>query len=368
MIALLAGVAVASHKEKSSKRYIITPDSDADADEIKDLVDVHHELRGVFSAEIPKKKLSAVKELASVRPVKMFMLQKHKEARQKRKCTPTEQVPWNIQMVNGGSGGAGITIAVLDSGVNKGHIDLSSNIKKCLDMTGGRAGGNCKDTIGHGTEVIGIIAGMKGRDGLGIVGVAPQSSIMSLRVCDKFGFCAEDDIAAGIYYAADRGANIVSMSLGGSEDTDVIRDAVAYAAGRGVLLVAAAGNEGPYDDSIGYPAAYPEVIAVAAIDEEGNIADFSSRGLNDGDEVIEEREIEFVAPGVAVESTAINGCYDFADGTSFAAPHISGLAAKLWQGSAAATRAYLQQLALAGEDFGQQGDDAEAGLGMPVAP
>jgi subtilisin len=160
------------------------------------------------------------------------------------------------------------------------------------------------------------------------------------------------------------------MSLGSDAPDPLILDAIDYADALGVLVVAAAGNDGPADGSIDYPGAYWKVVAVAASDSGDAIAPWSSRGNNYATTpyINEERDVEFAAPGVAVESTWNNGGYATISGTSMATPHMAGLAAKLWQGSAAATRGHLQTLALAGPDLGRPGDDPDAGFGLPRAP
>ena len=187
---------------------------------------------------------------------------------------------------------------------------------------------------------------------------------MAVKVCGNSG-CWSDDIARAIRYAADNGANIISMSLGGDSEGSLEKDAIAYAVSKGVLVVAAAGNDGPADGSIDYPGANADVVAVAALDSSRNVPDWSSRGVNDGDYVVEEREVELAAPGVSVQSTYKNGCYATMSGTSMATPHVSGLTAKLWQGSASATRDYLHSLA---QDVHTAGDDTATGWGLTVSP
>lgn len=282
-------------------------------------------------------------------------------------CTPSVKYPWGVEKVDGGSGGAEVTIAVLDTGVYTDHPDLEVAICKDATLTGIANG--CADTNGHGTHVTGTIAANSGT-GSGIFGVAPDVTLMAIKVCGADGYCWNDDIAAGIEHAADNEANIISMSLGSDRQSLLIKEAINYAVGKGVLVIAAAGNDGRREGSIDYPAANINVIAVGAINVNENIPRWSSRGVNDGDWMIEEREIEFAAPGVGVESTWNNGCYNTISGTSMAAPHIAGIAARDWQGSASATRAHLQGLAKDYTnhifDYGLTGDDIEAGLGLPI--
>ncbi len=156
------------------------------------------------------------------------------------------------------------------------------------------------------------------------------------------------------------------MSLGGDSESSLIRDALNR--NLHLLFVAAAGNDGPSEGSIDYPGANVNVIAAGAIDSAKNVPNWSSRGVNDGDFIIEEREVEFGTPGVSVESTWRDGGYDYLSGTSMATPHMSGLAARLWQGNAADTRMHLQTLQTL-EDILPAGDDPATGFGLPhVAP
>ena len=225
------------------------------------------------------------------------------EPEPKPPCYPDDQMPWGILEVNGGSGGAGVTVAVLDTGVDTDHPDIAGNIVDCVtkithfrpDMK------SCEDNHGHGTHVAGTVLANGGPDDLGIYGVAPEASLLAVKVCDKKENCHGDDIAAGIRYAADNGANIISMSFGGDSIDIEVRLAIEYAYNKGVLLIAAAGNDGPADGSIDYPASQSGVIAVGAIDIDQQVPDWSSRGINDGDYVAEWTEVEFAAPGVSIE-------------------------------------------------------------------
>lgn len=281
---------------------------------------------------------------------------------------PLDQTPWGIEMVYNNptigptSGGLGIDVAVLDTGVYKDHLDLTRRVEQCKDFTKRGVQNGCQDGYGHGTHVAGTILADGGADGLGIYGVAPEADLWAYKVCGNSGMCWADDIAVAIRYAGDQRAEIISMSLGGDTQSSLIRDAIDYAVRLGVLVVAAAGNDGPDLGSIDYPGANAKVVAVGAIDVAKQVPDWSSRGINDGDYIVEEKEVEFAAPGVSVESTWNNGGYYVVSGTSMATPHVSGLAAKLWQGTAAATRDYLHYLA---EDIWTYGDDPATGFGLP---
>jgi len=281
-----------------------------------------------------------------------------------RSCFPSTQTPYGVAMVKGGTGGSGVNVTILDTGVNKNHLDL--DVKLCKDATKSGIKNGCSDQNGHGTHVSGTVAANGGADGKGIFGVAPNANLWMVKVCGNSG-CWTDDIAEAIKYVSDQGTNIISMSLGGDTESLLIKDAIDYAVSKGVLVIAAAGNDGPADGSIDYPGANVNVMAIGAINAEENVTLWSSRGINDGDYVIEEKEVEVGAPGVNVESTSQNGCYTIMSGTSMATPHVAGLAAKLWQGTASATRTYLQNLSK-NHDLYSPGDDSATGFGLPIAP
>ncbi len=289
---------------------------------------------------------------------------------------PSDQTPWGIETVYNDplilftSGGDGVKVAVLDTGVTVSHPDLNGRIFDCKDFTNRRfpvIDGKCSDKNGHGTHVAGIVAADAGSDNLGIYGVAPSAEILAYKVCGNNGACYADDIAFALRLAADQGANVVNMSFGTNQDITLIQDAVNYAASKGVLMVAAAGNDGPFPASLDYPAAYPSVIAVGAISQSQEVTDWSSRGVNSTTEpfVVEEKDIEFAMPGEHVESTWNNGSYVILSGTSMASPFTAGLAAKFWQAEAEnpmeSTRELLRSLA---RDLLPSGDDDLSGFGL----
>lgn len=308
--------------------------------------------------------------------------------------TPSDQTPWGIEAIYNDaniqttSGGNGIKVAVLDTGVNTTHKDLTGNDEQCKDFTQRKTplvNGSCSDKNGHGTHVAGTVLAHGGSDGKGVFGVAPEAELWAYKVLNDRGSGYSDDIAAAIQHAADEAVRtgskvVISMSLGSSSKSTLISDAVDYAYARGVLVVAAAGNSGPGDNTIGYPGALENAIAVAALEDvqqngSYRVADFSSRGnpATDGDFAIQERDIELSAPGRAVESTWYDGSYNTISGTSMATPHISGLAAKIWAANPSLShtnlRAELQNRAKVNDilsGYGAaSGDDFASGFGFP---
>jgi subtilisin len=293
---------------------------------------------------------------------------------------PTDQVPWGIQAIYNDSniasisGGFGVKVAVLDTGADVGHPDLKNRIIRCEDFTNFKypvQDKKCDDNNGHGTHIAGIIAADGGTDGTGIYGVAPEAKLMIYKVCGDGGTCYADDIAAAIKLAADQGANVINMGFGGDDDSSIIDGAVNYAVSKNVLIIAAAGNDGPDNDGLDYPAALSSVVAVGALDESLNVVDWSSRGKNDStaSTSIDPNDLEFVAPGADIESTANDGSYITLSGTSMASAFVSGLAAKFWQSDeknpANATREFLHSIAT---DILPPGQDDMSGFGLPQIP
>ncbi|WP_408011733.1 S8 family peptidase [Pseudalkalibacillus sp. A8] len=312
-----------------------------------------------------------------------------------RTATPSDQTPWGMEAIyndsslTATSGGDGVRVAVLDTGTYTEHVDLVENVEQCKDFSSNRSpiiDGKCDDKNGHGTHVAGTVLANGGADGQGVYGVAPESKLWAYKVLGNSGFGYSDDIAYAIKHAADQGNSlgvnvVISMSLGSSSKDSLIADAVTYAMNNGALVIAAAGNDGPNPDTIGYPGGLADAVAVAALEnvqENGTyrVADFSSRGNpdTDGDYVIQERDVEVSAPGRAIESAWKDGAYNTISGTSMATPHVSGLAAKIWAETPSLSnddiRSELQNRAKANDilsgQYAGSGDDIASGFGFPT--
>jgi subtilisin family serine protease len=266
-----------------------------------------------------------------------------------------QETPWGIARVGApaawaASRGRGVKLVVIDTGIDMTHPELSGIIKGGWNAISTAATFN--DDNGHGTHCSGTIAAKD--DDQGVVGVAPQIDLYGVKVLDENGSGTFDDVIAGMLWAVEHKMEVASMSLGASQGNQALADAVEAMRAGGVILIAAAGNSG---GSVGYPAAYPGAIAIAASDSADKLAYFSSRGP----------EVALIAPGVDVKSTYMNGGYDTLSGTSMATPHVAGLTALYVATHKGATpaqaRAALQaaSVKLAGvSDVGQ-------GAGLPDA-
>jgi serine protease len=208
------------------------------------------------------------------------------------------------------------TVAVIDTGVDADHPDLSGRVLPGRDFANDDM--NAADDNGHGTMVAGFAAAT-GNNGRGVAGAAWNARILPVKVLDAAGSGSDADIAAGITWAADQGADVINLSLGGPSESETLEAAVEYASGKGALVVAAAGNDGFTTPS--YPAAIPDVVAVGATDWSGNVVWWSNYGP----------WIDIVAPGYDVSSTALAAgpvdAYEDGYGTSFSSPLVAGVAA-----------------------------------------
>lgn len=230
-------------------------------------------------------------------------------------ATASEVLPWGVDKIDAEKSwamttGATIKIAVIDTGIDLSHPDLSLNIKKGYNAINPAKSSN--DDNGHGTHVAGIIGAVDNT--IGVIGVSPKAELYSVKVLDRRGSGYVSDIIEGIDWAIQNGAQVTNMSLGTTQNVLSLHEAIQRAHQAGIVQVAAAGNNG---GAVNYPAAYEEVIAVSATDQNNLIASWSSRGA----------EIDLAAPGVSIYSTYKGLTYKTLSGTSMAAPHIAGSAA-----------------------------------------
>ncbi|AYO31419.1 hypothetical protein D2962_13155 [Biomaibacter acetigenes] len=279
-----------------------------------------------------------------------------------------------------------VTVAVLDTGIDSDHPDLAGSIVPGYDFVNGDS--VPEDDNGHGTHVAGII-GAIANNTIGIAGAASGVKIMPVKVLDANGEGDSGKIIEGIKWAVNHGADIINMSLersryivdesGKTVDafSQIEYEAIQYALEKGVIMVAAVGNESnhwttdepgdldivqndkKYDSPVGYPAAYSGVLGVGAVDWYSNtgfiIADFS----NTGDEV------DVAAPGVGIISTYLNSNYEYESGTSQAAPIVSGLAALLKAGDESLSNEDIEKTIMESAiDLGEPGVDTEFGFGL----
>ena len=214
-----------------------------------------------------------------------------------------------------------VRIAVCDTGIDQNHADLVGKIVANKNFTSSRS---IDDKFGHGTHVAGIAAAVS-NNGRGVAGVGFSSSLMNVKVLGDNGSGYYSWVAKGITWAADHGAKVINLSLGGPAGSGTLQNAVNYAWSKGCVIVAAAGNDGNGNPS--YPAYYDNCIAVAATDPNDSKATFSNHGF----------WVDVAAPGVDIYSTLPNHKnqmgprnYGTLSGTSMAAPHVAGVAALVW--------------------------------------
>ena len=229
---------------------------------------------------------------------------------------PAEVLPWGINKIDAeqvwllGGVGAGVNVGVIDTGISSVHPDLIANIKGGVSEVGYTSSWN--DDNGHGSHVAGIIGAVD--NSIGAIGASPAANLYAIKVLDRRGSGYLSDVIDGVDWAIGSGMNVINLSLGCDCPSESLHDAVARARDAGIVVVAAAGNSG---GSVLYPAAYPEAIAVAAVDSSGIAPYWSSRGP----------EVDLAAPGKSIYSTYKRTGYATLSGTSMAAPHVAGATA-----------------------------------------
>ena len=286
--------------------------SSAGAEKIKDLKLVNG--KAVFVSKKGEEELLKSGKVLRIDPdVEVFALE---NIRIKGvKLQPSQTLTWNIDQVDAEiswtiSTGDPVKVGVIDTGIDLKHPDLQANIKGGYNAINPLKSPN--DDNGHGTHVAGIIAALN--NSIGVVGVGPNIDLYAIKVLNANGSGYLSDVIEGLDWAITNKMQVVNMSLGTSQDVQSFHDAIVRTYNAGITIVAAAGNSG---GSVSYPAAYPEVIAVSATDQNNQIASFSSRGP----------EVDLAAPGVSIYSTYKGQSYATLSGTSMAAPHVSGAAA-----------------------------------------
>lgn len=249
--------------------------------------------------------------------------------------------------------GAGVVVAVVDTGIAPAP-DLEGRLLEGWNVVEGST--DAVDDNGHGTHVAGTI-GENADNGLAEVGLAPEVSLLPVKVLDASGSGTDSDVATGIVWATDHAARVLNLSLGGATSSRLLSDAVRYATAHGVLIVAAAGNEsGP----VGYPARIPTVLGVGAVDASLSRASFSNTGTG----------LDLVAPGVGIVQQTLGSTKgSFADatlsGTSMATPFVTAAAALVLAAKPKATPASIARaLERTAQDLGVAGRDSETGYGL----
>ena len=230
-----------------------------------------------------------------------------------------QMIGWEIKKLNIDrqwtySEGRGVIVAVIDTGCDLEHIDIKNNLLKGINIIDKSK--DPQDDNGHGSHVCGMIAAEN--NGLGMVGVSPKVKILPVKALDSKGNGSLRNVIEGIIWAADAGADFITMSLGASNSNDQLEKAIQYASLKGSVVFAAAGNSGENTEIL-YPARYKNVISIGAIDENLSRTSFTCSG----------EDLDFLSPGHNIFSIAPNNGYAIMSGTSMSNPFAVGCAALL---------------------------------------
>ena len=250
--------------------------------------------------------------------------------------------------------GTGVVVAVVDSGVRKTHQDLAGATLTGIDLVTDSGDGS-NDQNGHGTHVAGIIASRT--NGVGIVGGAPGVKILPIRVLDENGSGFSSNVAEGIIWATDHGANVINLSLGGTTPSNASQAAIRYAIEHDVVVVAAAGNNAAVDNAPLYPGAFPESIAVGSVSSNMVRSTFSNYA----------EYVDVVAPGDGILSTwhSSDSAYAYMSGTSMATPYVAATAALVFANNPTFTSEQVRRrIETTANNLGPAGHDPEYGNGI----
>ncbi|PLR77416.1 peptidase S8 [Bacillus sp. V3-13] len=267
-----------------------------------------------------------------------------------------ERYQWNLPVIGTeqgwdiSRGNKRIKIAIVDTGVDLDHPDLRNRLSEGYNVL--ENNDNPDDDNGHGTHVAGIIAS-ETNNREGTAGVTWYNKVMPVKALGAEGYGTTFDIARGIFWAVDHGADVINLSLGNYQRSEVLEEAVKYAYNHNVVMVAAAGNDNSNQPS--FPAAYPQVLSVSAVNYDGNRADFSNYG----------DYIDIAAPGVYIPSTYVHNQYVALSGTSMAAPHVAGLAGLILSANPElSNREVMNIIKTSAIDLGLKGKDDNFGNGL----
>lgn len=274
---------------------------------------------------------------------------------------------WGVKRIgagvvhDGGNKGTGVKVAIIDSGIDYTHPDLDANFFGGYDFV--NSDPDPMDDNGHGTHVAGTVAAED--NDTGVVGVAPEAKLYALKVLNSSGSGSWSNVIAALQWAVDNGIQVTNNSYGsGSDPGSTVKAAFDNSAAAGIFHAAAAGNSGNCkgkNNSVGYPARYASVIAVAATDQNDTRPCFSSTGP----------DVELAAPGVKINSTKLGGGYVEFNGTSMASPHVAGTAALVIAAGIADSNAdgkindeIRKRLQETADDLGSTGKDNQYGYGL----
>lgn len=263
---------------------------------------------------------------------------------------------WNLPIIETeagwgvGKGSKNVIVAVVDTGADSNHPDLQGRLLNGYNVVDPSS--PPMDDVGHGTHVTGIISALVNNN-QGVAGMTWYNPVMPVKVLDETGAGNTYNVAQGIIWAADHGAKVINMSLGNYADANFLHDAIKYAYNKDVVLIAASGNDN--SEEPGFPAAYPEVFAVAAADSAKQKASFSNYG----------DYIDVTAPGVNIASTYMHSQYAALSGTSMASPHVTALAALIRSTNPALKNTEVMEIMRkTAEDLGTPGKDKYYGYGQ----
>ncbi|MGG0419796.1 S8 family peptidase [Priestia aryabhattai] len=321
MITIMTIIAGCSHSNtiksqegqiEKSKEYLVTFDKQTDLKLIKQLkikVIKKYKYFPIILASLNEKQYKQLKlssEIRAIEPNKTL----HSNSIDNEK-NETKNINQNFQTTYRGKG---VKIAILDSGIDINHSDL--NIKDTISFIPNSS--SSTDETGHGTHVAGIIGAQDNK--IGITGISPDADLYGLKVLNNSNIGKNSSLLSAIEWSIDSDVDIIHMSFSSKKFSEAVSTAIKTAYKKNIVMVASAGNEGLYlKESITYPGAYDEVIAVGSVDSKNKRSMFSSVG----------KQLEIMALGEKVYSTEPNNKYGERDGTSMAAPYVTGVCALL---------------------------------------